>query len=82
MKSHIMIGLMATGLIAGCSTSKVQYSDLPAPVQNTLRNQCHNAQIAKIEKEKHHGCPVYEVEFCAPGKNPKVHINPDGTIVD
>lgn len=81
MKTPIMIGLVAMGLLAGCASSKVQYSDLPSPVQNTLSTRCSGAQVAKIEQDKHHGCCVYKVEFCGHGHS-KVYIRPDGTIVD
>ncbi|MGZ4964057.1 MAG: hypothetical protein ACXWKG_14685 [Limisphaerales bacterium] len=84
MKNQIMIGLTAIGLLAGCASSKVQYSDLPSPVQNTLQTQCRNAQVAKIEQDKRDGCCVYKVEFGSPcaHSHAKVYIRPDGTIVD
>jgi len=80
MKKHIVIALMAIGFITGCHTSKVQYSDLPGPVQKTLQEQCHGAQVAKIEQKNRDGCCVYKVEFCATGK--KAYIRSDGTIMN
>jgi uncharacterized membrane protein YkoI len=56
-------------------------SDLPAAVQKTIREQAPNAKIDDIDKEKRSGQVVYEIQFAEPGKNPKLHIAEDGSIV-
>ena len=56
-------------------------SDLPAAVQKTIREKAPNAKIDDIDKETRSGRVVYEIQFAEPGKNPKMHIAEDGSIV-
>ena len=59
----------------------VQFTDLPAAVQSTIKQRAPSAKIDDIDKETRTGRTVYEVTFEEPGKNPKLHIAEDGTIV-
>ena len=86
---------MAAGaLLAGCATNEerragsdsapdvgTRFSDLPAAVQQTVRAQVPNANIDDIDKETRTGRTIYEITFEEPGKNPKMHIAEDGTIL-
>ena len=57
-------------------------NDLPEAVQKTIREHSADAKIADIDKETRTGRTVYEVQFAEPGKNPKLHIAEDGSIVN
>lgn len=86
--------MAAAALIAGCATNEerragsdsapdvgTRFSDLPAAVQQTVRTRVPNANIDDIDKETRTGRTIYEITFEEPGKNPKLHIAEDGTIV-
>ncbi len=69
---------------SGAATDKslgTQFNDLPPAVQKTLHDKAPNAKVADIDKETRTGRVVYEIQFSEPGKNPKMHIAEDGTIV-
>ena len=54
---------------------------LPAPVQKTLEAQRAGRVVAEIDKETWNGQTVYEVEFKEKGKNSRIHIASDGSLV-
>ena len=66
---------------AGAQPLGTKYSELPAAVQNSIRQYAPNAEIADIDKETRSGRTVYEVQFKEPGKNPKMHFAEDGTLL-
>jgi uncharacterized membrane protein YkoI len=55
--------------------------DLPAAVMNTVKAEAPNAKIDDIDKETRTGRVVYEISFAEPGKNPKLHVAEDGSVV-
>lgn len=59
-----------------------EFNELPAAVQKAIKSHAANAKIEDIDKERRTGRVIYEVEFSEPGKNPKLHVAEDGTIVD
>lgn len=105
MKKHIMLSLLAAGLITGCASNDVdndgynepmieesagastgpqvgtELSDLPAAVQKVVNERAPGAKIDDIDKETRSGRVVYEIQFAEPGKNPKLHVAEDGSIV-
>ena len=54
---------------------------LPAAVQKTVEEQRAGRVVADIDKEMWNGQAVYEVEFKEKGKNSRVHIASDGSLV-
>ncbi len=68
---------------AGAATDSIgtEFKDLPAAVQKTITQRAPNAKIDDIDKETRTGRTVYEVTFEDSGKNSKLHIAEDGTIV-
>jgi len=58
-----------------------KFQDLPAAVQNTIKQEAPSAEIADIDKERRTGRTVYEVSFKDEGKNPKIHISEDGSLL-
>jgi hypothetical protein len=92
MKIQMMIATVAVGLMVGCASHNInepagaslagtRFADLPPAVQNTIRRQNPNGQIADIDKERRSGRVVYEVQFAEPGINPRLHIAEDGTLL-
>ncbi len=59
----------------------LRLEDLPAPVQETVRKQAGEREIADIDHESWKGRSVYEVEFRQPGMNPQIHVAEDGTLL-
>jgi uncharacterized membrane protein YkoI len=57
-------------------------ADLPAAVLSAIRERAPNAEVADIDKETRSGQVVYEISFKEEGKNPKMHVAEDGTIVE
>jgi uncharacterized membrane protein YkoI len=64
------------GLLMG-----TQLQDTPQAVQETIKKEMANREIADIDKETRTGKTVYEVEFKQPGRNVELHIAENGTII-
>ncbi len=62
--------------------TEIKYNNLPAAVQKTVRMKAGTAKIADVDKKTKDGRTVYTIEFAEPGKNPKICIAEDGTIVE
>jgi uncharacterized membrane protein YkoI len=56
--------------------------DLPAPVQQTVKEQTKNAKLRGLAKEVENGNTYYEAETVANGKNRDVLIDPSGKVVE
>lgn len=69
------------GTFLGLGAKKLELTELPLAAQTTIREQSHGAEIDKIRQETKDGKTVYMVEFKEPGKNPKIWVNADGTIM-
>ena len=63
------------------SEKKVKMSDLPAPVQNTVREQSKGATIRGFAQETENGKTSYEVEMKVKGHNKDVLIDSSGAVV-
>lgn len=60
---------------------KVTFDQLPAPVQATLQAQVGNGSLEEIEKETKDGKVIYKAKFTKDGKEQKVRIAEDGTLL-
>ncbi len=60
---------------------EVKYAELPPAVQTVLNAKDGVGQIALIHKKQIKGQTVYEIEFKEPGKNPKIWVAEDGSLV-
>ncbi|HEY0944680.1 MAG TPA: PepSY-like domain-containing protein [Opitutaceae bacterium] len=69
----------AIGIPVGNSALELQ--SLPEPVQETVRKEAGDRQIASVDEEERDGQKVYEVEFAEPGLNPQIHVSADGTLL-
>jgi uncharacterized membrane protein YkoI len=63
------------------SETKVAMKDLPAPVQQTVKEQSKGAVIRGLAKEIENGQTFYEVELRINGRNKDVLMDPNGKIV-
>jgi hypothetical protein len=71
-----------TETAAGDFKLGIKFSDLPTAVLQTIQERAPYAEIADIDKETRSGQVVYEISFKEEGKNPKLHVAEDGTIVE
>ena len=60
---------------------KVKMSDLPAPVQKTVREQSKGATIRGFAQETENGKTSYEVEMRVKGHNKDVLIDSSGAVL-
>jgi uncharacterized membrane protein YkoI len=93
MKIQMLCAAVALSCVVGCSTDRQKseadtaprvgttLNDLPAAVQAAIRSEAPGAKIDDIDKERRSGRLVYEITFAEPGKNPKLHIAEDGTVL-
>lgn len=66
----------------GEQESRVKMKDLPAAVQQTVREQSKGATIRGLSREVENGETNYEVELRVNGHNRDVLIDPNGAVVE
>lgn len=66
----------------GEQESRVKMKDLPAAVQQTIREQSKGATIRGLSREVENGETNYEVELRVNGHNRDVLIDPNGAVVE
>jgi uncharacterized membrane protein YkoI len=64
------------------SEKRVRMADLPAPVQQTVREQSKGATIRGLAQETENGQTNYEVELKVNGHSKDVLIDPTGAVVE
>src|ERR1043166_719016 len=88
MKKTVSL-LAAIALMTGCSqwrekmgsSKEVSFNDLPAPVQQTVRNEIGDKTIAKITQGEKNGQTAYKITVEAKGPNPALWVSSDGSII-
>jgi len=84
MKTFIA-AVVTAALVVGCSQgvqqTSAEFNKLPAAVQKTVKSHAPQAEIASVNETKRDGMTVYEIAFTDEGKNPKIVVAPDGTIL-
>lgn len=60
---------------------KLKLEELPAAAQTTIRREAAGREIAVIAGDSINGQKVYGVEFSERGRNPRLYVASDGTIV-
>ena len=82
----IATSFIATGFLcasAFAAETKVKVEDLPAPVQNTVKEQTKNATLVGLKEEKEKGKTVYEVETKgASGKTRDLLLDSTGALIE
>ena len=85
MKTRILSLVAVTGLLAGChqnvERASHEFNQLPAAVQNVVREKAPNAEIADIKKETRNGREVYAVQFRDKERYPAMEVAADGMLV-
>ena len=83
MNSFLITGAIAAvfALGAAASEKKVDFKDLPSPVQAAVKEQTRNATLVSITSEVEKGKTTYEVETKVNGKSRDVTLDPSGTLL-
>ena len=87
MKTSFLSSTLALALFAGTATyaaEKLKLTEVPDPVQKTIiaeRGAQAEVKGITINAKKKDGQIVYDVTFKEPGKNPKLRIAADGTVI-
>ncbi len=75
---------IVTGLVPfmGVSETKIQRSQLPAPVEATVKTQSQGAEVTGFTKEKEKGQLFYEVSLLSSGHTKDVQMDPQGNVTE
>jgi hypothetical protein len=74
--------LFAGFALAQNHETKIQRSELPPKVEQTVREQSQGATIRGFSREKEHGQTLFEAELIVDGRSKDLLINADGTVVE
>ena len=79
-----MILIFAAPSFAGWNEEKVEWSQVPAKVQETITEHAQGGEILEVEKEKKKKViTVYEAEVRKPdGKKIEIKVEEDGTLIE
>src|SRR5437868_13893943 len=73
--------------MAGCSQkssvekTSQKFNSLPPAVQHAVRSQAPDAEVASVDRKTRRGMNYYVIEFKEPGRNPKLTVAENGTII-
>lgn len=88
MKMYAYAVLIASCLMmAGCSKqssiekASQEFNSLPPVVQRAVRSRAPTAEIASVDRKTRDNMSYYVVEFKEPGRNPKLIVAENGTIL-
>lgn len=84
------IAIIAVALMASLGSAhevradddKVQLSDLPAQVRQTVEREAHGASVTEIEQDMEDGKVIYEVEILKQGQRWELDIDTYGRVLD
>ncbi|MBA3914864.1 MAG: hypothetical protein H0X25_13665 [Acidobacteriales bacterium] len=79
---YFVIMLLTTVCVAFASERKIQKSDLPVPVQNTVLAQSQGATILGFSEEKRNAQSYYEVEMLVNGHSRDVIMDGNGSVME
>ncbi len=83
MSSGWIAALLVAGLALADTESKVQFKDLPAPVQKAAKEQqSRGATLRGYSKENERGKTFYEIETLVNGKSKDTLVDESGTVVE
>jgi len=69
------------GVVVEGNLTNLKFEDLPAAVRKAVRERAPETQIASIDKNMREGRIVYDISFEEPGKNPKMRVAEDDTVL-
>jgi len=85
MTSKYMVTIAAAAFVASSGTAserRVQMKDLPAAVQETVREQTKGGKLVELAEETENGQKFYEAETEVDGRTRDILINAEGTVVE
>ncbi len=62
-------------------TPKLELSNVPAPVQQTIKREAAGREIAAIHQDTIDGRNGYVAEFSEKGRNPRLYVAEDGSVL-
>jgi uncharacterized membrane protein YkoI len=74
--------LIACGSITFCNAEKVQFEQLPRPLQDAIRSHTGSAPIEDIDLQMQNGTAVYEVGFKKEDKQTEMRFGPNGNVLN
>ena len=83
-RNLIAAGIVSAGLALGVTAqakheeTQVEMKDLPAQVQNTIKDKAGSDQILRIEKETRKGKECYEAVVSKDGKETAIQVDASG----
>jgi len=85
-KLYLPLVIAGNLLLIGCnrnakSTSE-KFNALPPAVQQTIRAEASNAEIAAISSRNRNGANTWKVRFKDPEKNPQIEVASDGRLIN
>jgi uncharacterized membrane protein YkoI len=78
IRALVLVGLSFAAALTAQNTVKIE--DLPAPVQETVRNETKNAKLLGVAQEGEKGKTLYRVETRVGDKGRDLVVNPAGKI--
>ena len=86
MKTYLITLTGAAAILVGCEQRGVEqaskeFNELPGAVQQTVRAQAPNAEIADVEQKSRDGVTVYEIQFRDKERHPAMQVAADGTLM-
>jgi len=86
-KYAITVLTVACLMMAGCSQkssverTSQKFNSMPQAVQKTVRSYAPAAEIASINTKTRNNMTYYVIEFKEPGRNPKLTVAQNGTVI-
>ena len=78
----ILAAVCLAGTTAAWASQQTKLSDLPAPVQVTVKAETTNATLVGISKETEKGKTIFEVETKVGGKTRDLLVDATGTVIE
>jgi hypothetical protein len=78
IRASVLVGLSFAAVLTAQTALKVE--DLPAPAQETIRNETRSAKLIGVTQEGEKGKTLYRVETRIGDKSRELVVNPAGKI--
>ena len=78
----VVLAITYTAATAPAQEKKIQRSDLPAAVQETIDQQSKGATVLGFSKETEHGQTLYEAELAIKGRSKDISMDANGKVVE
>lgn len=87
IKTFTILMLMSlafsTSSYAGCNEEKVEWSQVPTKVQQTITEHAQGGEVLKVEKETDKNAVVYEAKVKkTDGKKIEIKVDENGKLIE